>query len=48
MSPASSGISRFFSGAPLDWAIWMLVGGIVAIVAGLAGLSGMAPGSWKG
>ena len=34
----SSGVSRFFTGAPTDKAIWMLIGGIVATVAGLFGL----------
>ena len=34
----SSDISRFFTGSPTDKAIWMLIGGIVAIVIGLAGL----------
>ncbi len=35
----SSDVSRFFTGSPTDKAIWMLIGGIVAIVVGLAGLS---------
>jgi uncharacterized membrane protein YidH (DUF202 family) len=35
----SSDISRFFTGSPTDKAIWMLIGGIVAIVVGLGGLS---------
>ena len=35
----SSDISRFFTGSPTDKAIWMLLGGIVAIIVGLAGLS---------
>jgi hypothetical protein len=34
----SSDISRFFTGSPTDKAIWMLVGGVVAIIIGLAGL----------
>jgi hypothetical protein len=34
----SSDISRFFTGTPTDKAIWMLVGGVVAIVIGLVGL----------
>ena len=38
MNSASSDISRFYTGAPTDRAIWMLVGGIVMLVAGLAGL----------
>ncbi len=37
----SSDISRFFTGTPTDKAIWMLLGGIVAIIIGLAGL-------WRG
>jgi len=35
---ANSDISRFFTGAPTDRAMWMLVGGIVMLVTGLAGL----------
>ena len=31
-----SDVSRFFTGSPTDKAIWMLIGGIVASVAGLA------------
>ena len=38
MISANSDISRFFTGAPTDRTIWMLVGGIVMLVAGLAGL----------
>jgi hypothetical protein len=38
MNSANSDISRFFTGAPTDRAVWMLVGGIVMLVAGLAGL----------
>ena len=34
----SSDISRFFTGSPTDKAIWMLIGGVVAIIIGLAGL----------
>jgi hypothetical protein len=34
----SSDISRFFTGSPTEKAIWMLLGGVVAIVIGLAGL----------
>ena len=32
-----SDVSRFFTGSPTDKSIWMLIGGIVAIIAGLAG-----------
>ena len=35
----SSDVSRFFTSSPTDKAIWMLIGGIVAIVIGLGGLS---------
>jgi len=31
----SSDVSRFFTGAPTDKAVWMLIGGIVAAIAGL-------------
>ena len=34
-----SDISRFFTGSPTDKAIWMLLGGIVAIIIGMASLS---------
>ena len=34
----SSDVSRFFTGAPTDKAIWMLIGGIVAAIVGLFGL----------
>jgi len=30
-----SAVSRFFTGSPTDKAIWMLIGGIVAAIAGL-------------
>ena len=35
----SSDITRFFTGAPTDKAIWMLVGGVVASIGGVVGLS---------
>jgi amino acid permease len=35
----SSDVSRFFTGSPTDKAIWMMLGGIVAIIIGLGGLS---------
>ena len=34
----SSDISRFFTGSPTDKTIWMLAGGVVAIIIGLVGL----------
>lgn len=38
MNSASSDLSRLFTGAPTDRAIWMVVGGAAAAVAGLVGL----------
>jgi hypothetical protein len=38
VNSTGSDISRFFTGAPTDRAMWMLVGGLVASVIGLAGL----------
>jgi hypothetical protein len=38
VNSANSDISRLFTGAPTDRALWMLIGGIVMLVAGLAGL----------
>ncbi len=35
----SSDVSRFFTGSPTDKAIWMMIGGIVAVIIGLGGLS---------
>ena len=35
----SSDVSRFFTGTPTDKAIWMLIGGLIAAIAGLAGLA---------
>jgi hypothetical protein len=32
----NSDISRFFTGSPTDKAVWTLIGGIVAALAGLA------------
>ena len=34
----SSDVSRFFTGSTTDKTMWLLIGGIVAIVIGLAGL----------
>ena len=33
-----SDVSRFFTGAPTDKAIWLMIGGIVSAVVGLFGL----------
>lgn len=35
---ASSNVSRFFTGAPTDKALWLLIGGVVVGVAGFLGL----------
>jgi amino acid permease len=35
----SSDFSRFFTGAPTEKTIWMLIAGVIAIVIGLGGLS---------
>lgn len=37
MNSFSSDVSRFFTGSPTDKAVWMLIGGVVAAVAGLVG-----------
>ena len=34
----NSDVSRFFTGSPTDKAVWMLIGGTVAAVAGLVGV----------
>ena len=34
----SSDVSRFFTGAPTDKSVWLLIGGIVSAVLGLATL----------
>jgi Protein of unknown function (DUF3185) len=36
---ASSHVSRFFTGAPTDKALWLLIGGAVAVIVGFLGLS---------
>ena len=35
---ASSDVSRFFTGAPTDKALWLLIGGVVAGIVGVLGL----------
>jgi hypothetical protein len=35
---ASSDVSRFFTGAPTDKALWLLIGGAVVGIAGFSGL----------
>ena len=34
----SSDVSRFFTGSATDKAIWMLIGGVAAVIVGLAGI----------
>lgn len=34
----ASGISRFFTGNPTDKTMWLLLGGIAAVIVGAAGL----------
>jgi hypothetical protein len=36
---ASSDVSRFFTGAPTDKALWLLIGGVVTSIAGFLGLA---------
>jgi len=36
---ASSDVSRFFTGAPTDKALWLLIGGAIASIAGFLGLA---------
>ena len=38
MVMSTKDVSRFFTGAPTDKAMWLLIGGIVASVVGLVGL----------
>jgi hypothetical protein len=39
MDSFSSDISRFFTGAPTDKAVWLLIGGVVATVVGISGVT---------
>lgn len=36
MESFNSDVSRFFTGSPTDKAVWMLIGGIIATIAGAA------------
>ncbi len=36
---ASSDVSRFFTGAPTDKALWLLIGGAIVAIAGFLGLA---------
>jgi hypothetical protein len=37
MNSFSSDVSRFFTGSPTDKSVWMLIGGVLAVVVGGAG-----------
>jgi hypothetical protein len=37
---AASGISRFFTGNPTDKTMWLMIGGLAAVVVGGGGLLG--------
>lgn len=39
MDSFSSDLSRFFTGTPTDKSVWMLIGGILALIAGGAGMT---------
>jgi hypothetical protein len=43
MDSFSSDISRFFTGAPTDKAVWLLIGGAVATLVGLSGVTFFRP-----
>jgi hypothetical protein len=40
----SSDVSRFFTGSPTDKTMWLMIGGIAAVIVGLFGL---LRGQWK-
>ena len=35
----SSDVSRFFTGTPTDKSVWLLIGGVVAVLAGISGVT---------
>lgn len=39
MDSFSSDVSRFFTGSPTDKAVWLLIGGGVAVLAGISGVT---------
>lgn len=45
MNSFSSNISRMFTGAPTDRAVFMMVGGLVMTVVGAFGVIGLIPGT---
>ena len=36
---ASSDVSRFFTGAPTDKALWLLIGGLIISIVGFSGVA---------
>lgn len=43
MDSFGSDVSRFFTGSPTDKAVWLLIGGVVATLAGLSGVTLFRP-----
>ena len=43
MDSFSSDVSRFFTGTPTDKSVWLLAGGVVAVLAGLSGIAFFRP-----
>ena len=39
MDSFNSDVSRFFTGTPTDKAVWLLIGGVVAVLAGISGIA---------
>lgn len=45
MDSFSSDVSRFFTGAPTDKAVWMLIAGVIAALVGLSGVAILRSGT---
>ena len=43
MDSFGSDVSRFFTGTPTDKSVWLLIGGVVATLAGLSGVTFFRP-----
>lgn len=43
MESFGSDVSRFFTGAPTDKSVWLLIGGVVAVLAGVSGVTFFRP-----
>ncbi len=43
MDSFSSDVSRFFTGTPTDKSVWLLAGGVVAVLAGLSSIAFFRP-----